>query len=1236
MKDLRVSKPFGFILLLAVGFAWALVPGDAQAQWPPPDDDSIDLSDPQYWPDDPGYENRWNYWSFIPADAVARVTAFSPYELELGSGFHADRAWQKTTGDRRVIIAILDGGVRWSDAEVVNQFYLNEAELPPPDAGCGGDGTVHDVNGDGWLNVQDYTDNFGTEQPTTPCDTRILNHNGGNWDSNANNILDPGDLIAIFSDGIDDDNNGYVDDISGWDVYADNNDPETDTDFYHGKNTAKQAAAQSMNGLGDLGTCPHCAILNVRVGESFVVDVNDFAMGTIFAVDAGASVIADNLGSLNNSKLSQDAIDYAWRNDAVVIASAADENSYHHNFPGTNNHTVYTHAIQFDSAHFGDAKTYLNFANCSNYGAQLVLSTPGTLCSSEAVGRTAGLAGLIYAMALKMDVPFPNGAPNASDRYGARRLRADEVKQLLTLTADDIYDPATATDPTRYPTRVGWERRFGYGRTNAGNAVRAVEAGRIPPVVDIVTPYWFQPIYPEQNANVDIHGEVWFRTADASGYDSVDYVVEWAPGIEPDDSDFTTLVSETGVTEPVSGLLASWDVSDVVIDNGDEGPPDRISNKYMVTLRVRVTTNSSISELDGVRGEMRKAVHVVRDPDLLPGFPVFIGAGGLAAPKTADIDGDGVRDIIYADNDGYLNVLNGDGVYLDGFPVATNPLPHLDPANALNHLDATAFASGDVDGQVYSSVVATPAVADLDGDGDTEIVVATLDGWVYVFDEAGNHEPGFPVELDRSLALNPSEYRNIDSGIFASPAVEDLDGDGDYEIVVGAFDGHVYVWHHDGTLDPGFPVMLWQDGDEDFGRILSSPAIGDIDGDGQVEIVLGSNQVRNSMGSFWALHADGNAHSGGPFKDGFPVKLLTVELLPLIGVGVFVTPALADVDGDGDVEISVAGNVGPPLIYDGDGNLYRAMEAGTASVPEKAFGPGSPSADMPLQVIFTSPAFGDLNNDGRPDLVQGAAGLLVAATFAQGGERLEFDHLIGAWDARSARFLHAFPQIQDDWQFFLQPIVADVDGDDLPEVINASAGYYIRAYNRYGRQPDGWPKFTGGWIGSAPCVGDINGDGFLDLVASTRNGWLFAWSTAGRVDGRVDWESFSHDNRNTGNLETPLDQGTRELPCDEDIDDDGIPNTQDTDIDGDGVANEDDDDVDGDLVPNDWDFDDDGDCEHDDIDETPQGPLGPVDATDNDGKGCGCGAGTNPDTGLPLVLVFGLLALGVIRRQSKR
>jgi MYXO-CTERM domain-containing protein len=1226
----RTMFRIGSLLGLLVAFGLVL-DGEARAEWPPPDDDQLDLSDTQYWPNDPGYESVWEHFSFIPADAVDRVTAYSPYEIGIGAGVHADRAWQKTTGDRRVIIAVVDSGIRWRERDLVNKYYLNEGELPPPDAGCSGDGTVFDVNGDGFFNVQDYTNNVGPEQPAEVCDTVLLAHPGG-WDINENGFLDPQDLIAIHSDGIDGDLNGYIDDISGWDVYQMDNDPHDDTDYGHGSGEAKDSGAEGGNGIGDLGVCPECTLLMVRSGESYMTDVNDFAMSVVFAVDSGASVLQSAQGAINNSKFSQDAIDYAWNNDVTLVVSAADEDSFHQNFPGSVNHTVYVHSVQHDSSSWRDAKTFLNFCNCTNYGAQLLLSTPGSSCSSEAVGRTSGIVGLIYSMALKEDVPFPTGAPRATDLFGARRLRSDEVRQLLLSTVDDIHDPATHNDPERYPTREGWEMRFGYGRTNVGRAVREVEAGRIPPVVDIITPTWFHALVPEQDSDVEITGEVSFRDAI---YDSVDWVLEWAPGIEPDDGDFTTIASADNVTSNQSGILGTWDISGLEVNNPDQPEPDLHVNRHMVTLRLRATTNSTNSDLDGVKAELRKAVHVFSDPDLLPGFPMFIGASGEAPPKTADMDADGVRDIVYADADGYVHVFRGDGSYVPGWPQSVNLYPALDPANPGNHLLSAAFDSGDMDSDYFSSIaIAAPAVADLDGDGELEIVVVNHDGWVTVFDSSGNVKPGFPVELDRSLTTDIHEDHNVDSGIIGSPAVEDMDGDGDYEIIVGGMDGYVYVWHHDGTLDPGFPVQLKLQGDTDFARTISAPSVGDIDNDGTMDIVLGSNQSRNEQGSLWAVHGDGNDNPDGPFLPGWPVYILSINLLPVVGTGLSAAPALADVDGDGRLEIAIAGVAGPTKIFDADGFLYRAVQNGTPNDPMLAFGPGSDSSDMPMQIFFTNPIFADLNNDGRINVLQGGGGMLLAAAMAAGGTRMTFDHLLGAWDVRSGRFLYSFPRRMEDYQFFLSPAVADLDNDGLPEAINGSAGYFVHAFNRYGEEPTGWPKFAGGWVAAAPCVGDVDGDGNLDVITGTRNGWLFAWRTNGSAEGRIEWESYKHDNRNTGNYHTPLDQGHKDLPDMSDVDGDGIPNTEDGDIDGDGIANQDDDDVDGDGVPNDFDFDDDSDLIGDEDDDTPIGPDGTGDATPSSKKGCGCTTGSVPDAGLPLVLLLGLLGFALRRRRD--
>src|SRR5215831_9044147 len=160
-------------LVLALSVALALVPSlSAANNWPPPDGDSVNLKDPANWPNDPGYAGQWNYWSFIGNGA----TNVRPGET--ASGISVDRAWQKTTGDRRILITVLDSGIRWNSPDLVNKFYLNPGELPVPQ-GCGtapAGHDPHDVNGDGIFNVQDYTTATGHELPDAAkiCDSFVV------------------------------------------------------------------------------------------------------------------------------------------------------------------------------------------------------------------------------------------------------------------------------------------------------------------------------------------------------------------------------------------------------------------------------------------------------------------------------------------------------------------------------------------------------------------------------------------------------------------------------------------------------------------------------------------------------------------------------------------------------------------------------------------------------------------------------------------------------------------------------------------------------------------------------------------------------------------------------------------------------------------------------------------------------------------------------------------------------
>jgi hypothetical protein len=75
----------------------------------------------------------------------------------------------------------------------------------------------------------------------------------------------------------------------------------------------------------------------------------------------------------------------------------------------------------------------------------------------------------------------------------------------------------------------------------------------------------------------------------------------------------------------------------------------------------------------------------------------------------------------------------------------------------------------------------------------------------------------------------------------------------------------------------------------------------------------------------------------------------------------------------------------------------------------------------------------------------------------------------------------------------------------------------LHALDGQGREPDGWPKFTGGWIVGAPTVGDIDADGLLEVLLNTREGELFAWDTKGDAGQEPMWWGFHHDSHATGN-----------------------------------------------------------------------------------------------------------------------
>jgi len=1082
---------------------------------------------------DPSSSGNWKYKPFI--------------------GMSVFPAWRISTGRPDVVVAVLDSGIRWNRADLARKVALNTGELPVP-PGC----ASHDCNGDGFVNVEDYR---------------------GVADANRNGILDAQDLLRELSNGVDDEHNGYVDDIAGWDFYQNDNDPDDDVEYGHGTGQAEDGFAEANNGQGTPGFAPSAMFLPLRVADSFIAVGSEFSQAVVYAVDREVSVISEALGAMSAPPDAQSAIDYAYARGIPVVASAADEEARHHNYPSNFEHTIWVNSIVHgDGVVVRQKRTYDLLNGCTNFGGRAWVAISSNSCSSEATARAGGLVALLVSRGKNLiDMGKLDPYPGLSTPFSA-----EEIRQLLRESAKDIDHEGTLDDLTmlgplhrllsapaeglsfesrRFPTQAGWDQYTGYGRPDALRLL-LFDPKRIPPEADLSGSLeWFDTVDPARSSEVAVIGSA--AAVRASG--AFTYYVEAGCGVQP--KEFLPIGAGRSAARISKAVLATWRPADTAAACGFD-PRTSIDepDAHTVTLRLRVVDRR------GNAGEDRRTVAIHTDGSLARP-PVEVGASVESSPVLADVDRDGVLDVVYAASDGRVHAIRGDtGAAIAGFPVRTDPIPvHASPA----------YASFEVE-IPHEAILAPLAADDLDGDGRVEIVAASIEGKVYVFDDRGLRRRGFPVATDPSFSdpRNRNALNDADPGIFGAPTLADLNGDEGLEILAAAFDGHLYAWDHRGASVAGFPVRIADrskvdivpetgvarpkpgvDARERAAKIVSSPAVGDLDGDGRLEIVVASNEeyggeveglpadtrlVRllnligrldvdlgdelslDVRGRVYAVHADGNLHEGGPFRAGWPapVILLAPGVLPTIGTGTPGSPALADLDGSGLLSVAIFGAAGPVHLYDPDGAPVLGEVQGRPRVLAMDFASGFPhipatagSADAPFFGSLGSGAFGDLNGDGLPEYVAPTGGLRKLLDVAAPASQTFGDHQVTAWNPRDGALLEAFPRPMDDMQFLSSPAIADVDGDGAPEIVQGSGSYLLRAYRADGSEPAGWPKFTHGWLIASPAVGDVDGDGLNEVVAATREGRLYLWDTeaATRADS-IPWQRSGRDRRNTKNL----------------------------------------------------------------------------------------------------------------------
>ena len=418
-----------------------------------------------------------------------------------------------------------------------------------------------------------------------------------------------------------------------------------------------------------------------------------------------------------------------------------------------------------------------------------------------------------------------------------------------------------------------------------------------------------------------------------------------------------------------------------------------------------------------------------------------------------------------------------------------------------------------LDGASSSSI----CLVDLDDDDRPEIVAGAEA--LYVFRADGTDW----IDGDAN-PVTTGVFSTLPHHIPSTPAAADVDLDGVPEIIVASWnDSTVFVFRPNGTLLPGWPK-------KGAAPFWSAPAIGNIDGDPGLEIVVGSNSNR-----IYAWNADGSEVQDGdsnPSTNG-------VFFVP--NGSVISSPAIADLDGDGT----------------------REVVFGTSSARVYAIHPSGPIPGWPFSVtsglMSSSPAIGDIVPGGGLEVAMACSNdsvyvLTAAGTRAPGWPRpLELTpgngrvpspvlaplrkHLgdpslcvvVAGTDGRVVAFdgaggtLAGWDAVQLGGATEASPAVADLDGDGSLEVLIGAEDRRLYAFHADGTAVSGFPIEIGAEARSTPAIWDVDGDGASEILMVGWDQKVHAWRYPGTfVSAGMAWPMFRHDNWHTGVATFPI------------------------------------------------------------------------------------------------------------------
>ena len=635
------------------------------------------------------------------------------------------QAWEVETGDSLVLVGVIDTGVDYLHADLQGQLWVNTPE-----------------------------------------------------DLNGNRMLDEADI-----NGLDEDGNGYIDDVIGWDftdapnfpdggdyLEPDNN-PMDEYPGGHGTPVSGIIAAATNNRVGMAGVAPGVRLMALRAGTaSGYLEEDDIAEAIVYAVQNGCKVVNMSFGDVVYSHLIKDAVVYGTNQGVLFIASAGNSGNSVLNYPASYDETISV----------GATNALNNLAPFSSFGSQIDMVAPGNNILSLSVNNDYGMvsgtsfsAPMVSAAAALLWSHFPASTPA-------------DIKARLFSGCQDLG-------------HSGWDEFFGHGLLNVYRSLVGEQAG------------YAQINYPTTRSGVNAEKVAVIGTA--SGSEMQSFVLSYGIGEMP----VTWNRINGGSHHIVQDTLGIWDTSVL---------PDTV-----FTLELKITTFNQKTFVDRVIVYLDRTAPVLDSLKILPvvveNYPAYLiqittddqtivnmfyreqGAAAFHHSQTSSYFTNQhnlllTREQISGTAEFYLELKNSAGL-----------ISVIDNNGQFYQLDLNEPLSLREDFHKTDEIAGfgyfLPRTYDFDGEGTKEMLAYAV--W-----------PDFP-----EARLNLLTYRNGQFTRFMAPVpafprdILDVDGDGHAEILAG-YGEHAYLFP--GITLPNFssPVVApvndfwaarWADADDD-------------------------------------------------------------------------------------------------------------------------------------------------------------------------------------------------------------------------------------------------------------------------------------------------------------------------------------------------------------------------------------------------------------------------------------